>query len=67
MKKVDIAKALRDSEYRATLTDEQRALLPISAVSVTELDDDVLKSVTGGCGFPTTFAMSCVSYPVQCP
>lgn len=38
-----------------------------STVGPVELSDDVLKSVTGGCGTPTTVAYSCVPRGSYCP
>ena len=51
MKKVDVVRAWRDAEYRKGLTEEQRAALPAHPAGVVDLDDDTLRSVTGGCGF----------------
>ena len=48
MKNIDIARALKDAEYRATLTAEERALLPANAAGVVELSDGDLLAVSGG-------------------
>ena len=67
MKKIDTVRALRDSEYRNSLTDAERAALPAHPAGVATVADDTLKSVTGGCGTPTTFVMSCVPPGAHCP
>lgn len=48
MKNIDIARALKDAAYRATLTAEERALLPVNAAGVVELSDSDLLAVSGG-------------------
>jgi mersacidin/lichenicidin family type 2 lantibiotic len=48
MKNIDIARALKDAEYRSTLTAEERALLPVNAAGVVELSDADLLAVSGG-------------------
>jgi mersacidin/lichenicidin family type 2 lantibiotic len=48
MNKVDIARALKDTAYRASLTAEELALLPANAAGVVELSDDALLSASGG-------------------
>ena len=59
MKKIDTVRALRDSEYRNSLSEAEQAALPAPAGVANVVDGD-LKSVTGGCGTPTTIMMSCV-------
>ena len=51
MKKVDISRALRDSEYRNSLSAAEQALLPAHPAGPTGIADDVLRSMTGGCGY----------------
>jgi mersacidin/lichenicidin family type 2 lantibiotic len=48
MKNIDIARALKDAEYRSTLTAEERALLPVNAAGVVELSDSDLLAASGG-------------------
>ena len=48
MNKVDIARALKDAAYRASLSAEERALLPVNAAGVVELSDDALLNASGG-------------------
>ncbi|MEM6795862.1 MAG: mersacidin/lichenicidin family type 2 lantibiotic [Acidobacteriota bacterium] len=75
MKKVDTVRALRDAEYRNSLTAEELAQLPAHPAGATTVADDTLKSVTGGCGptacnncgFLTTRDASCMPPGYQCP
>lgn len=53
MKKTDIARAWRDPEFYASLSDAERALVPANPVGLVEVDADVLGSITGGCGSNT--------------
>ncbi len=48
MNNIDIARALKDADYRAGLTAEERALLPVSAAGVVSLSDDELLAASGG-------------------
>ncbi len=45
---MDIIRAWKDEEYRLSLTEEQRALLPDNPAGLLELSDADLESVTGG-------------------
>jgi mersacidin/lichenicidin family type 2 lantibiotic len=45
---MDIIRAWKDEEYRLTLTEEQRALLPDNPAGPMELSDDELDSIVGG-------------------
>ena len=76
MKKIDMVRALRDAEYRNSLTEAQRAQLPAHPAGLASISDDALRSVTGGCGptqcntcnpWWTTPAMSCVPPGTHCP
>lgn len=56
MKKDHVIRAWRDEEYRRSLSAEERALLPEHpAGALTDLADEVLASLTGGCTKPNTF------------
>lgn len=61
MKKVDTVRALRNAEYRKSLTAEQRSMLPTPA-GVMEIEDEVLQSVSGGC-CDRSCLLSCPSAP----
>jgi mersacidin/lichenicidin family type 2 lantibiotic len=45
---MDIVRAWTDEEYRLSLTEEQRALLPDNPAGLMELSDDALQSIVGG-------------------
>lgn len=49
MSNVDIIRAWKDEDYRASLSDDQKALLPENPVGLIELSDEDLSSVSGGC------------------
>lgn len=49
-KKVDVARAWRDEDYFLSLTEEERASLGAHPSGVSGLSDDILGSITGGCG-----------------
>lgn len=46
--RVDIARAMKDGEYYASLTPEQQSQVPASPVGVTELTDAELEQAAGG-------------------
>jgi mersacidin/lichenicidin family type 2 lantibiotic len=48
MKKIDIARAWKDSGYRKTLTPEQLASLPANPVDISPMSDEEMKAVGGG-------------------
>lgn len=50
MKKNQIARAWRDPEFYASLSEAERAQVPANPVGLVEVQDDVLASITGGCG-----------------
>ncbi len=69
MKKIDIARALRDPEYRGRLSEAEKSLLPAHPAGVSSLADEDLRTITGGCGpstcnncgpFQTTTNVSCI-------
>ena len=45
---MDIIRAWKDEEYRLSLTEEQRALLPDNPAGLLELSDADLENVQGG-------------------
>lgn len=77
MKKSDVIRAWEDEEYRDSLSAEERATLPENPAGLCAVDDDVLRSITGGCcptipgcGGPDTQnapACSCVPPGHYCP
>lgn len=48
MKKVDIVRAWKDPAYLASLSEEERALVPENPAGTVELSDDELERVAGG-------------------
>ncbi len=48
MADIDIIRALKDPEYRDSLSEEERSLVPQSQAGIIELDDHVLTVVSGG-------------------
>jgi mersacidin/lichenicidin family type 2 lantibiotic len=46
--KIDVIRAWKDEDYRAGLTDAERALLPPNPAGLIELDDEEMKAVLGG-------------------
>lgn len=48
MSDIDIIRAWKDEEYRKSLTDEQRASMPMNPAGQIELSDADLGSVAGG-------------------
>lgn len=49
-KNIDVSRAWRDEDYYLSLTEEERAELGPHPAGVTNVADEVLKSITGGCG-----------------
>lgn len=48
MSKIDVIRAWKDAEYRSSLTDDQRAMLPDNPAGAPGLSDLDLDSVAGG-------------------
>jgi len=46
--KIDIARALRDPEYRETVWEFAKALIPASSAGTIELDDEDLEAFAAG-------------------
>ncbi|MDA8018370.1 MAG: mersacidin/lichenicidin family type 2 lantibiotic [Thermoanaerobaculia bacterium] len=60
MKNEKIIRAWRDSEFRAELSEEERALLPENPAGLIELTDEAMEDVVGG---PTCLCWSCDNPP----
>jgi mersacidin/lichenicidin family type 2 lantibiotic len=62
--KIDIVRAWKDEEYRASLADAERALLPPNPAGLIDLDDGEMKKVLGAGGgmHPTTTATTLPQY-----
>jgi mersacidin/lichenicidin family type 2 lantibiotic len=50
MKKNQILAAWRDEEYYLSLSDEERAQIPEHPAGALDVEDDLLRTITGGCG-----------------
>lgn len=56
MKKNQIIEAWRDEDAFLSLSEEGRAAMPAHPSGVTMLNDEILTSITGGCGTLATSA-----------
>lgn len=65
MKKREIIRAWRDGEFYAELDADQKAQCPESPASLLSVDDDALRSVTGGCSIQMSCPTSAICTP--CP
>jgi mersacidin/lichenicidin family type 2 lantibiotic len=62
MSSIDIIRAWKDEEYRLSLTEEQRAMLPDHPSGLIELEDEELKTVMGaGERHTYTYPRCCVT------
>ena len=60
----EIIRAWKDEDYRNSLTDEQRALLPPNPIGAIELTDDDLDAVAGAA--PTRNLPTCAPCTYNC-
>jgi mersacidin/lichenicidin family type 2 lantibiotic len=65
MKNVDVIRAWKNEEYRRSLSQVERAMLPAHPAGIIELADADLVSV-GGAAVPRTF-LFCPSFILFCP
>jgi mersacidin/lichenicidin family type 2 lantibiotic len=66
MKKNQILAAWRDEEYFLSLTDEERAQIPEHPAGLLDVDDDILRSITGGCSTTKFGACPTSAYCTPC-
>jgi mersacidin/lichenicidin family type 2 lantibiotic len=59
MRKIDIARALRDEEYYLSLTEEERASLGAHPSGLIELQQTDMRSVSGGGTLANTCTCMC--------
>lgn len=52
-KNIDVARAWRDEDYYLSLNEEERNSLGAHPAGAAPLEDEVLRSITGGCGVCT--------------
>lgn len=57
MSELDIVRAMKDEEYRASLSEEARALLPENPVGAVQLNDEELNSIAAG--YKASYANTC--------
>jgi len=48
MSNIDIVRAWKDEDYRASLSDAEKAMLPENPAGLVDLADDDMSSMTGG-------------------
>jgi mersacidin/lichenicidin family type 2 lantibiotic len=58
--KVDVVRAWKDEAYRASLTAEERSLIPENPAGVVELSDAELEGIAGGKTDSTVVTACCV-------
>jgi mersacidin/lichenicidin family type 2 lantibiotic len=63
MSKIDVIRAWKDPEYRSSLSENQRAMLPDSPAGALDLSDSELDSVLGG---SATVGLICPSFLGPC-
>jgi mersacidin/lichenicidin family type 2 lantibiotic len=66
MPNVDIIRAWKDEEYRLSLTDAERAMLPENPAGLIELEEEELKAVFGAGPGPNHTGYCTVTYPKCC-
>lgn len=54
MKKNQILEAWRNEEYYLSLSAEERAQIPEHPSGLLNIEDDILRTITGGCGGATS-------------
>lgn len=61
MSQADIIRAWRDTEYRLSLTDAERALIPSHPAGLSEIQKDVLKGGPTASISPFSYIYSCMA------
>lgn len=56
-KKKQILEAWRNEEYYLSLSEEERARIPEHPSGLLDIEDEALRSITGGCGGTTTIKL----------
>jgi mersacidin/lichenicidin family type 2 lantibiotic len=65
--KIDVIRAWKDEQYRASLTEEQRASLPANPVGMIDVSDAELEDVVGGLKNCSSYeASACCSLDGTC-
>ena len=63
MKKIDLGRAFRDEDYYLSLSEAERASLPVHPAALIEVREDELRAVAGA----TTDACSASGWCSPCP
>ena len=63
MKKIDLARAFRDEDYFRSLSEAERASLPLHPAAVMEVSEDELRAVAGA----TAEACTATGWCSPCP
>lgn len=58
-KNIDVSRAWRDEDYYMSLTEEERAELGPHPAGLTNVADEALRSISGGCGAYKTPSTAC--------
>ena len=66
MKKKQVLEAWRNEEYYLSLSAEERAEIPDHPSGLLDVEDDVLMTITGGCG-PSTIGACTTGICTPCP
>ena len=59
MKKRQILEAWRNEEYYLSLSAEERAQIPEHPAGLLDIEDDVLRTITGGCAITKALYPGC--------
>jgi len=68
----DVVRAWKDEDYRLSLSETERALLPAHPAGLVEIEDADLDSAAGGTEIPNTYQTNCtlgwrcISYSFTC-
>ena len=66
MNNVDIVRAWKDADFRASLDGEDLSHLPENPAGVSELSDEDLQTVAGGTTWLCAITFFCVTYALSC-
>ncbi len=66
MKKKQILEAWRNEEYYLSLSEEERAGIPEHPSGLLDIEDDVLRTIAGGCGAGCTTGICTPCGTINC-
>jgi mersacidin/lichenicidin family type 2 lantibiotic len=64
--KKKILEAWRNEEYYLSLSAEERAEIPEHPSGLLDIEDEVLRAITGGCGYSGASAICTPCPPMEC-